>query len=242
MERSLYHSPHPVTVPSRIRSPENFQLSSLFFCHSPSSLTQLPVSLRPPSPQTTPCSGCCGLGPAAPRSQHSVLPPIRGASAPPPSTPHSHPLFHSQSPLGFGCEAWRVLTIPAVATVTALVARARRGQCAGAPLACTVRCTGSGPFSPPLGWREQGIVGRLAPPPPHPGPPIPLCCTGAGVDQSSAPQGSSPVLSQCQHCLKLETFWPPGNICIPDIKELLKSPLEKPTGEVKLSLAIRFAV
>lgn len=46
--------------------------------------------------------------------------------------PH-HPLsavslFHFQSSLGFGYEAWRVLTIPAVATVTALVARAPPGS------------------------------------------------------------------------------------------------------------------
>lgn len=154
-----------------MRFPENFQLSFLFFCQSPSSLAQLPVSLRPPSPQTTACPGCSGLGPAAPRSQHSLLTPIRSASAPPPSTPHSCPSFHSQSPPGFGCEAWRVLTIPAVATVTALVARARQGQCAGAPPERSVGRTGSGPFSPPLGWREQGIVGRPADPP---GPPIPF--------------------------------------------------------------------
>lgn len=183
-----------------MRFPENFQLSFLFFCQSPSSLTQLPVSLRPPSPQTTACPGCPGPGPAASRSQHSVLTPIRGASAPPPSTPHSCPSFHSQSPPGFGCEAWRVLTIPAVATVTALVARARRGQCAGAPQERSVGRTGSGPSSPPLGWRERGIVGRLADPP---GPPIPFCCAYAGVDQNSTTRGVVDVLSQCPYALSL---------------------------------------
>lgn len=160
------------------------------------SLQLNPTSCQPPAS----LSGCSGPGPAASRSQHSLLTPIRGASAPPPSTPHSCPSFHSQSPPGFGCEAWRVLTIPAVATVTALVARARRGQCAGAPQERSVSRTGSGPFSPPLGWRESGIVGRLADPP---GPPIPFCSAFAGVDQNSTSRGIVDVLSQCQYALSL---------------------------------------
>lgn len=66
-------------------------------------------------------------------SQHPLPTPFRclrtSAILNPPVT-----LFHFQSSLSFGYEAWRVLTIPAVATVTALVARARRDQCACAPL------------------------------------------------------------------------------------------------------------
>lgn len=60
-------------------------------------------------------------------SQHPLPAPFRclrtSAILNPPVT-----LFHFQSSLSFGYEAWRVLTIPAVATVTALVARARRDR------------------------------------------------------------------------------------------------------------------
>lgn len=169
------HSPSPFHHRSHPKALffENFLLFAFpSLCQRPSPLTP---SLIRPSP-VTPDHPASPSPQASDSKEPASAPGLPSAvqGHPPPSQPsplYSHPFpLPISSRLGY--RAWKRLTIPAVATVTALVARARRGQCACALLG--VR-RGSLPaplsFLSALRWLERGIVGRRGG---RPGPPAPL--------------------------------------------------------------------